>query len=55
MSHDIIQMNMDTWTTSSSTTTTEKLNTDDLVSDLLKTLGDFVNELSPVFFSRIVN
>lgn len=50
MSHDIIQMNMDTWTTSSSTTTTGKSHTDDLVSDLGKTLNDFFTDMAPVYF-----
>jgi hypothetical protein len=50
MPGDLIQMNMHTWTASSSTTATGKSNTDDLVNDVLKTLNDLINEMSPVFF-----
>jgi hypothetical protein len=50
MPSDLIQMNMQTWTASSSTTATGKSHTDDLVSDLAKTLNDFFTEMAPIYF-----
>ncbi len=50
MSYEDLQVNTDTWSTSSTTTSTGKSNNDDLLNELLTTLGDFMNEMSPLFF-----
>jgi hypothetical protein len=50
MSYEDLQVNTNTWSTSSTTTSTGKSNNDDLLNELLTTLGDFVNEMSPLFF-----
>ena len=50
MSYEDLQVNTGTWSTSSSTTSTGHANTDDLLNELLQTLGDFLNEMSPLFF-----
>ncbi len=50
MSYEDLQVNTGTWSTSSSTTSTDKSYSDDLLNELLTTLSNFVNEMSPLFF-----
>jgi hypothetical protein len=50
MGSDTLLVHFNTWSTSSTTTSAGKSNSDDLVNELLTTLNDFVNEMSPIFF-----
>jgi hypothetical protein len=50
MGSDTLLVHFNTWSTSSTTTSTGKSNSDDLVNELFTTLNDFVNEMSPIFF-----
>jgi hypothetical protein len=50
MPYDEFDVNTGTWATASTTTSTGQSDSDNLVNDIFKTLGDFVNETSPLFF-----
>jgi hypothetical protein len=50
MPYNGFEVNTNTWSGSSKTTATGKSNNDDLLNELLQTLGNFVNEMSPLFF-----
>ncbi len=55
MSNDKILVNPDHWDATSTTTSTQKSNSDDLLNELFKTLTDFMNEMQPLFFVSSIN
>ncbi|GCE03096.1 hypothetical protein [Dictyobacter aurantiacus] len=54
MAYNGFDVTPSTWTSSSTTTGTGKTDNDNLVNDIFKTLGDLVNDASPIFFLNSV-